>query len=366
MCLANSLHIFYMRFIGCLDLNIRNCNVAWRSKMINEPLISVIIPVYKVESYLETCMESVLGQTYTNLEIILVDDGSPDKCPILCDEYAKKDERVLVIHKQNGGLASARNAGLDIASGQLVSFIDSDDWIENETYEKVIHLYKKTSAEIIMFDIIKTDGTVFFDRYNLTKKFDATVEAEEVVKDILLDKVGSEVVKAVYDIACWHNVRFPQGRLYEDIPTTYRAFENAKRVAIIDEALYKYRVNKESISYTPNPLKAYHFYLGFRDHFEYARRYYPEIIKGTSANAAHYAITMYFHACSDAKRELFPYRCEVEQFLLDNKACFDIKGVMRSRRVMLHLFYFSKSIFELMSLILNKTGIQKYLNLEVK
>lgn len=334
--------------------------------MINTPLISVIIPIYKVENYLEKCVESIISQTYTNLEIILVDDGSPDKCPILCDEYAKKDERVIVIHKQNGGLASARNAGLDIASGKLISFIDSDDWIENETYEKVVCLYKETSAEIIMFDIIKTDGTLFFDRYNLTKRFDTIVNAEEVVKDILLDKIGSEAVKAVYDIACWSNVRFPYGRLYEDIPTTYRAFVNARKVAFIDEALYKYRVNDKSISYTPNPLKAYHFYLGFRDHFEYALRCYPDIIKGTSANAAHYAISMYFHACSDAKSELAPYKYEVEQFLLDNRHNFNIEGVMRSRRIMLKLFYFSKSIFEVVCLVLNKIGIQNYLNLEVK
>lgn len=334
--------------------------------MTSNPLISVIIPIYKVESYLKNCVDSVLSQTYTNLEVILVDDGSPDKCPILCDEYEKKDERVLVIHKKNGGLASARNAGLDIASGKLISFIDGDDWIDCETYEKVIHIYEETSAEIIMFDIVKTDGTVFFDRYNYTKKFNTIVKAEEVIKDILLDKIGSEVVKAVYDAACWCNIRFPHGRLYEDIPTTYRAFENAKRVAVIDEALYKYRVNKKGISYTPNPLKAYHFYLGFRDHYEYALRFYPEIVRKTSANAAHYAITMYFHACSDAKKELSPYKHEVEQFLLDNKQYFNIKGIMRSRRVMLYLFYFSKSIFKLVCLILNKTGIQKHLNLEVK
>ena len=161
------------------------------------PTVSVIIPVYKVEEYLGQCVDSILSQTYTNLEVLLVDDGSPDDCPRLCDEYAAKDKRVRVIHKENGGLASARNAGLDKANGQFVSFIDSDDWIEQQTYEKVMRIHEETSAEIIMFDIIQTDGTMFFDRFNYTQETGCVVNADEIVKKILLDKIGSEVVKAV-------------------------------------------------------------------------------------------------------------------------------------------------------------------------
>lgn len=108
-----------------------------------DSLISVIIPVYKVEEYLDRCVESILNQTYTNLEILLVDDGSPDNCPRLCDEYALKDARVRVIHKENGGLASARNAGLEKANGQFVSFIDSDDWIEKKHMKRPCEYEKK-------------------------------------------------------------------------------------------------------------------------------------------------------------------------------------------------------------------------------
>ena len=96
----------------------------------NEPLVSVIVPVYKVEKYLDKCIESIVGQTYENLEIILVDDGSPDNCPTMCDEWAQKDSRIKVIHKENGGLSSARNAGLDACTGDYIGFVDSDDWIE--------------------------------------------------------------------------------------------------------------------------------------------------------------------------------------------------------------------------------------------
>ena len=100
-----------------------------------EPLISVIVPVYKVELYLRQCVDSLLAQTYSNLEIILVDDGSPDGCPAICDEYARKDSRVRVIHKPNGGLSDARNVGLDAARGEYIGFIDSDDWVMPDMYE---------------------------------------------------------------------------------------------------------------------------------------------------------------------------------------------------------------------------------------
>lgn len=334
--------------------------------MTKDYLISVIVPVYKVEEYLGQCVESILNQTYTNLEILLVDDGSPDNCPRLCDEYALKDARVQVIHKENGGLASARNAGLDKANGQFVSFIDSDDWIEKETYEKIMRVREETLAEIIMFDIIQTDGINFFNKFNYTSGTGCVVAAKEIAKQILLDKIGSEVVKAVYDIKCWDGIRFPVGRLYEDIPTTYHAYEKASKVAFVNEPLYKYRVNKSSISYTPNPIKPYHFYLGYRDHYEYACKHYPDIVGRVGANAAHYAISMYFHACTDAIEILTPYKYETELFLIENKKYFNINEIMRSRRIMLKLFYFSKSLFILVCKIMNKTGIQKLLNLEVK
>lgn len=111
-------------------------------------LISVIVPVYNVEKYLSKCIDSILAQTYKNLEIILVDDGSPDNCPKICDEYAKKDNRIKVIHKENGGLSAARNVALDIAKGEYIGFVDSDDFIAEDMYEVLYNLAEKYNAEI--------------------------------------------------------------------------------------------------------------------------------------------------------------------------------------------------------------------------
>lgn len=115
----------------------------------NYPKLSVIVPVFKVEQFLNKCIDSILNQSYTNIEVILVDDGSPDSCPQICDDYQRKDPRVKVVHKQNGGLSSARNAGLDIASGEYVSFVDSDDWLESDAYSEMINQCVINKLDII-------------------------------------------------------------------------------------------------------------------------------------------------------------------------------------------------------------------------
>ena len=110
--------------------------------------ISVIVPIYKTEQFLSKCIDSIINQTYKNLEIILVDDGSPDNCPKICDEYAKRDNRIKVIHKENGGLSSARNAGIEIATGDFSAFVDSDDWIDSDMYESLVKLSDEYNADI--------------------------------------------------------------------------------------------------------------------------------------------------------------------------------------------------------------------------
>ena len=119
--------------------------------------LSVIIPVYQVEATLNRCVESVIGQTFTDLEVILVDDGSPDSCPQKCDEWAEKDSRIHVIHKNNGGLSDARNAGLDVASGEFIAFVDSDDYLQNDTYQRVLPL--ATTCDIVEFPVYRFFGS---------------------------------------------------------------------------------------------------------------------------------------------------------------------------------------------------------------
>nr|WP_288723693.1 glycosyltransferase [uncultured Sellimonas sp.] len=334
--------------------------------MKNIEKISVIIPVYKVENFLNQCVDSILKQTYSNLEIILVDDGSPDNCPEICDAYAVADKRVKVIHKTNGGLASSRNAGLDAVTGDLISFIDSDDWIDLNTYEKMLEMKKKAGASIVCCEGIHTDGDNLYENCLHCKPTGTILSGREVTREILLDKIGSQVVKGLYDRKCWEGIRFPIGRLYEDIPVTFRAFERAEKVAYINEPFYKYRINMKSISGTPNAIKSYHIFLGFKEHYEYAEKYYSEIATECCSNAAHYAISTYLHYCTDGKETLEPYVKDVRNFLDSHRKKIDLSLIMKSRRYALKVYFFSNRFFRIFCMFFYKSGIQKALHYDIK
>ena len=328
--------------------------------------ISVIIPVYKVEKYIEQCIDSVINQTYDNLEIILIDDGSPDRCPQICDKYADQDERIIVIHKKNGGLASARNSGLDIASGDLISFVDSDDWIDKEMYYEMIQLKEKYKAAIVCCEGIYTDGKALFERCFNCKSTGTILEGKEATKEILIDKVGSQVVKGLYDKTCWDNVRFPIGMLYEDIPTTFKAFAKAISIVYLDEPFYKYRINPKSISGSSNPLKPYHEYLGFKSHYDYAKINFPDISDECCTKTALFGISTLLHSYTDARKELSIYSNEIKEFLNCHKREIKYELMPKSRVYALKIYYISEHLFAVMAKIFYKSGLQKRMGFNIK
>lgn len=331
------------------------------------PKISVIIPVYKVEEYLSQCVESVLNQTYSNLEIILIDDGSPDNCPSLCDKYSEIDSRVIVIHKENGGLSSARNIGLDIATGEIISFIDSDDWIDSDMFERMMDLKIQTGANIVSCDWISTDGTNEYEKTALFKEYGKTPLSRQITKEILLDRIGSYVWNSLYDSECWKDLRFPEGRLYEDLAVTFLAFEKADKISFLDASLYKYRINNEGISRTPNPLKYYHMFLGFLEHYDYAFKYYPEISRECCSVAIDRTILAYACACTIGRNtDLVQHSNELKQFMNSHKKDFDYRYINKAKRFALRVYYLSDSLFRFLCFIFCKTGLQKALHFDLK
>ncbi|MDO5137903.1 MAG: glycosyltransferase family 2 protein [Oscillospiraceae bacterium] len=211
-----------------------------------KPLISVIVPVYKVEPYLRQCVDSILKQTYRNIEIILVDDGSPDQCPNICDEYANRDTRVKIIHKKNGGLSDARNAGLEIAEGDYISFIDSDDWIEETMLEELLQAALKYKAEISCCSFIMHTGE------KSTEEFDYGPErvilAEEAMFDTFYtNNVNVVVWNKLFIAELFKRVRFPKGEIHEDNAVFCQVTGAANRVAFIDLKGYHYRQRLDSI-----------------------------------------------------------------------------------------------------------------------
>ena len=250
-------------------------------------LISVIIPVYNVEKYLDSCVESVVNQTYKNLEIILVDDGSTDNCPALCDAWANKDARVKVIHKQNGGLSSARNTGLTIASGDYIGFVDSDDYISVYMYEVLLSLINEKKAEIAQCDyFVYSDFTKKSALYKKEISSKLVFDSHDAVKSMLTDGIitvicCSKLIKA--SIA--KNVFFEEGVINEDVLWTYRILTESKTIVTSNEKLYGYFQRDGSImnsSYTEkrfdalkaNRMRADAVKTDFPDLFPLAERTY--------------------------------------------------------------------------------------------
>lgn len=206
----------------------------------DQPLVSVIVPVYKVEIYLRKAVDSVLNQTYKNLEIILVDDGSPDKCPEICDEYAQQDKRVKVIHKSNGGLSDARNKALDVMKGNLVMFVDSDDYISHDTIDGMLTALHKFQVDTVCC------GLNFVDEYGVAYRTEKPVESfkttgVDIVKLIVEGRYPHNYACGkLYKASLWDGFRFPAGRLYEDIATIYKVICRAKNVYCLNKSYYNY------------------------------------------------------------------------------------------------------------------------------
>ena len=205
-----------------------------------QPLISVIVPVYKVEPYLDKCISSIVNQTYKNLEIILVDDGSPDNCPAMCDAWAKKDSRIRVIHKSNGGLSDARNAGMAVATGELMAFVDSDDWIAPDMYEYLYHRLAEDNSDIAACGVQmvwenKTPSCM------LTRDGNCVLNQEEAMRAIIEESwLKQPVWYKLYKTELVRDILFPVGKYHEDVFWSYQAVGRAKKVSVSVRIGYYY------------------------------------------------------------------------------------------------------------------------------
>ena len=232
-------------------------------------LISIIVPVYNVEDYLGQCVNSLINQTYTNLEIILVDDGATDKSGVLCDILAEKDTRIKVIHKKNGGLSDARNAGIDVATGTYIGFVDSDDWIDEDMFSKLINSSKKFDADISFCAV-----TVVYDRQFVNRSLNIDnycMEKDQAVEMLLHDdKCKSFAWNKLYKRELFKEIRFPVGKYFEDVFIMHEIFENANRVAYVDDGLYFYRQREGSIMH----MKAVTAWMDYLEAVEKRINYY--------------------------------------------------------------------------------------------
>ncbi|SHK75992.1 MULTISPECIES: glycosyltransferase [unclassified Fibrobacter] len=213
-----------------------------------QSLISIIVPIYKVEPYLHRCVDSIINQTYQDLEIILVDDGSPDNCPQICDEYQQKDSRIKVIHKPNGGLSDARNAGLDIAQGEYIIFVDSDDFIHPEMAAVLFELLQKNGSDIAICNFVPFT-------HDVTTSNEApvveTLSGEEAALRLYQKEYTTQSVVAwdkIYKKSVFNNLRFKVGKFNEDEFFSYKAMLSSSKITYTSQELYYYFLRDTGIS----------------------------------------------------------------------------------------------------------------------
>ena len=240
-------------------------------------LISVIIPVYNVEEYLEKCIDSIINQTYKNLEIILVDDGSTDNSGKLCDLLAKKDSRIVVYHKENGGLSSARNFGIDKANGEFIGFIDSDDYIDNDMYETLHNLIKKDKSDVSMCGLYNIYANRKDSQVKEVKKY--LMNAEEAIQMVLDSKITSvTAVNKLYRKEIFNDLRYDLGKTSEDAFIIVRLLDKCNLISVTNERKYYYYHRANSITKKPFSEKSRDVLDAYNLNYSIVEEKYPKII----------------------------------------------------------------------------------------
>ncbi|MBR5564908.1 MAG: glycosyltransferase [Roseburia sp.] len=254
-------------------------------------LVTVIVPIYNVEEYLPRCVDSIIEQTYRNLEIILVDDGSTDTCVKICDEYEKKDERIIVVHKKNGGLSDARNVALDIAKGDYITLVDSDDYLKEDYVEYLYSLLTENQADIATCELKKVyDGEELEECQEDIEVIDG-VSALECM--LYQRKVAPCAVCKLYKRELLDTIRYPKGIYYEDLATIYRILLQGCKVVIGKKQKYYYYQRRNSImNQTFNEKKLHRLYVT-EELKEYVEERCPQLIEAASARCFLAGIQVY-------------------------------------------------------------------------
>ena len=289
------------------------------------PLISVIVPIYNVEKYLDKCVDSIVKQSYENLEIILVDDGSPDKCPKKCKEWIKKDRRIKVIHKKNGGLSDARNAGLDKAKGEYITFIDSDDYVEPNYVEFLYRNIVKEKADISMGKQYvrypkKTYNTGTGNRYVLN--------AHDCLDKLLYSED--------FDVSAWgklykrelfNDARFIKGRLFEDTALCYKLIDKSKKIVLDSQPIYYYIMRNNSITNKKFNDSKMDMIISTEEMTDYISKRYPDLKNGCDRRMmfAHLSTLSQLARSKDKNKK---YEKELMNYIKKNR-----KKILKDKRI---------------------------------
>ena len=310
----------------------------------NKPLISVIVPVYKVEKYLERCVKSMCAQTYQNLEIVLVDDGSPDQCGEMCDMFAKQDSRIRVVHKENGGLSDARNAGLDVMTGDYVGFVDSDDWIEPDMYQVLYERLIKEKAEISCCGMKRcTDlGVHSYLNPNLEESF--TLDQVDAIKELTRNsKITNSVCDKLYKKEIFSEIRMVKGILYEDFEVQPRCISKAQYVTYISRPMYCYYLSPDSILRGAYSIRQYDCITIARKNLAFYKENFPTCVPDMQANYVKVCMSVIYKSTGFSEWQVYREELVREMRLPISRAVWG--ALSKKERVKLRLLRINVRLF---------------------
>lgn len=309
-------------------------------------LISVVVPIYNVEQYLRKCIDSILNQTYKNIEIILIDDGSLDSCPKICDEYIDKDSRIRVFHKKNGGLSDARNYGIERAKGKYITFIDSDDYIETDYIEYLIELINKFNVKISA-----CGHNICFARKIIKKSSHATkkISKEEALEDILYDKeIDICSWGKLYDIELFNGIRFPKGKIFEDTATTYLLLDKCDFIAVGDSCKYNYVMRDNSITTKKFNIKKMQLIEMTEIMCDYLSNKYPNLTNACNRRLMWAYLSTYTKIVYTNKNEYKKEKKIIKNYIIRNrKNCLKDNKLSRRDNVSLIIYPLGDFFFKL-------------------
>lgn len=315
-------------------------------------LISIIVPVFDVEQYLPRCIESIISQSYENIEILLIDDGSQDRCGEICEEYARKDRRIRVFHTENRGLSSARNLGLQEAKGEYLGFVDSDDWIEKDMYEFLLRKIRTTGADIctcVYWGESETSSKQFHYK-------DALFSGKESLVALIHGKIENYAWNKLYRMELFEGVSFPVGRYYEDVDTICKVLNNSSKVAVFDAPKYHYRRRNDSITNSHSGKNMFDYADACLQRLDYLKEQQPQIFMENEKEILKYVARGFFrvwrwwYGCTVEEKEKYADR--LDEYIQFSRETFPLFG-FKSWSVSLRLTTFfirlnSRIIFALL------------------
>lgn len=339
--------------------------------MVLDNKVSVIVPVYNVEEYLDQCVESIVNQTYTNLEIVLVDDGSPDNCPQICDRWAEQDSRIKVIHKKNGGLSDARNYGIEHATGDYLIFIDSDDYINDNCIEILLNALLENGCSMSAARFVLVYENVFSDEQFSNNIFVVDNKAywnmyyrnlfksDNTISGALINGCHKLMKKELFT-----DIRFPVGRINEDTFTTYKIVSLCERIALVDKPLYNYIYRESSLSHNEDDkaqMKSLDLIEAMKERLDYfiSSNIDNDLIKYAYIDLLDSMIERYYvakckynnlHLAQNIKQDYKEvYRLAKQSNAFDNQ-------LYKKRSSLYYLFYINETLFRIIRKLKRVTG----------